>query len=82
MILVKNKSNRINVTANQQSLSYITLNPVDGYTPIIATIHSSHSATMTSDARIDGDKVSFHFNAKTAQTPETFTAVVVYVKNL
>ena len=50
--------------------------------PVLASVWSSHVTTTTSDARIVDDRVMFYFDATSNQTPETFTADVVYIKNL
>ena len=78
----QSKDNRINVSAGQKAASYIIIDAIDGYTPVLATVWSSHVTTTTSDARIVDDRVMFYFDATSNQTPETFTADVVYIKNL
>ena len=78
----QSKENRINVSAGQKVTSYIIIDAIDGYTPVLATVWSSHVTTTTSDARIVDDRVMFYFDATSNQTPETFTADVVYIKNL
>lgn len=78
----QSKDNRINVSAGQKAVSYIIIDAIDGYTPVLATVWSSHVTTTTSDARIVDDRVMFCFDATSNQTPETFTADVVYIKNL
>lgn len=78
----QSKDNRINVSAGQKAASYIIIDAIDGYTPVLATVWSSHVTTTTSDARIVDDRVMFYFDATSDQTPETFTADVVYIKNL
>lgn len=78
----QSKDNRINVSAGQKAASYIIIDAIDGYTPVLATVWSSHVTTTTSDARIVDDRVMFCFDATSNQTPETFTADVVYIKNL
>ena len=80
LIVVKSKSNRIDVTTGQRAASYITLDDVFGYTPLISLVWSSHSTTITGDCHIVSDRVYFYFDAKDVQTSETFTAVTVYVK--
>ena len=80
LLLIKSKSTRLNVTAGQSTLSYIILDVVPGYTPVISTVWSSHITTKTSDARITDDRVTFYFAATAPNTPETFTAETVYVK--
>lgn len=80
LMLVKSKTNTINVTAGQRGISYITLDDVSGYTPVISEVWSSHSTTITGDCRITSGRVYFRFDAKSAQTPETFTADTLYVK--
>lgn len=80
LMLVKSKTNTINVTAGQRGISYITLDDVSGYTPVISEVWSSHSTTITGDCRITSGRVYFCFDAKSAQTPETFTADTLYVK--
>lgn len=81
IILRKSKTNRINVAAGQRSVSGIILDAIEGYTPLESLVWSSHSTTITSDCHIDNDRVTFYFDAKSAQTPETFTAETIYVKN-
>lgn len=81
IILRKSKTNRINVAAGQRSVSGIILDAIEGYTPLVSLVWSSHSTTITSDCHIDNDRVTFYFDAKSAQTPETFTAETIYVKN-
>ena len=78
----KTKNNRINVSAGQKAASYIIIDAIDGYTPVLATVWSSHVTTTTSDARIVGDRVMFHFDAASNQTPETFTADILYIKDI
>lgn len=78
----KTKDNRINVSAGQKATSYIIIDAIDGYTPVLATVWSSHVTTTTSDARIVGDRVMFHFDAASNQTPETFTADILYIKDI
>lgn len=78
----QSKDNRINVSAGQKAASYIIIDAIDGYTPVLATVWSSHVTTTTSDARIVDDRVMFYFDATSNQTPETFTADVVYIKKL
>ena len=80
ILFIKSKSNRINVTAGQSTHSYIILDVVPGYTPVISTVWSSHITTKTSDVHITDDRVTFYFSATAANTPETFTADTVYVK--
>ena len=80
LLLIKSKSTRLNVTAGQSTLSYIILDVVPGYTPVISTVYSSHITTKATDARITDDRVVFYFAATAANTPETFTADTVYVK--
>ena len=80
LLLIKSKSNRINVTAGQSTSSYIILDVVPGYTPVISTVYSSHITTKVTDARITDDRVVFYFDATAPNTPETFTADTVYVK--
>lgn len=80
LLLIKSKSTRINVTAGQSTYSYIILDVVKGYTPVISTVWSSHLTTNTSDAHITDDRVTFHFEATAPNTPETFTADTLYVK--
>ena len=80
LLLIKSKSTRINVTAGQSTYSYIILDVVKGYTPVISTVWSSHITTKTSDAHITDDRVTFYFEATAPSTPETFTADTLYVK--
>lgn len=80
LLLIKSKSTRINVAAGQSTYSYIILDDVPGYTPVISTVWSSHITTKTSDAHITDDRVTFCFAATAPNTPETFTAETVYVK--
>ena len=82
LLLIKSKSTRINVTAGQSTYSYIILDVVPGYTPVISTVWSSHITTKTSDAHITDDRVTFSFAATAPNTPETFTANTLYVKTL
>lgn len=81
LIIKKNYSNRINVTAGQRSTSSIAIDVIDGYTAIIAHVYSSHTTTITSDVRIVSNRVHFYFDAKSANSPESFDASVIYVKN-
>lgn len=81
LIIKKNYSNRINVTAGQRSTSFIAINAIDGYTAIVADVYSSHATTITSDVRIASNRVNFYFDAKSANSPETFDASVIYVRN-
>lgn len=78
----KTKDNRINISAGQKATSHIVIDDIDGYTPILATVWSSHVTTTTSDARIVGDRVMFYFDAASNQTPETFTADILYIKDI
>lgn len=78
----KTKDNRINVSTGQKAASYITIDAIDGYTPVLATVWSSHVTTTTSDARIVDDRVMFYFDATSNQTPETFTADILYIKDI
>lgn len=78
----QSKDNRINVSAGQKAASYIIIDAIDGYTPILATVWWSHVTTTTSDARIVGDRVMFYFDAASNQTPETFTADILYIKDI
>ena len=80
LIVIKSITNRINVTAGQRAVSYITLDDVPGYTPVISEVWSSHPTTITGDCYIESGKVYFYFDAKTANTPETFTADTLYIK--
>lgn len=80
IIQVKNKSNTINVIAGQRTMSSILLDVVEGYTPVLSTVFSSHATTITSDCRIINGTVMFYFDAKAPNTPETFTAQTIYVK--
>lgn len=80
LLLIKSKSTRINVTAGQSAPSYIILDVVPGYTPVISTVYSSHVNTKVTDARITDDRVLFYFDATATNTPETFTADTVYIK--
>lgn len=80
LLLIKSKSTWINVTAGQSTYSYIFLDVVKGYTPVISTVWSSHITTKTSDAHITDDRVTFYFEATAPSTPETFTADTLYVK--
>ena len=80
LLLIKSKSTRINVTAGQSTYSYIILDVVPGYTPVISTVWSSHITTKTSDVHITDDRVTFCFAATAPNTPETFTADTLYVK--
>lgn len=80
LLLIKSKSTELNVTAGQSTLSYIILDVVPGYTPVISTVYSSHITTKATDARITDDRVVFYFDATAPNTPETFTADTVYVK--
>lgn len=80
LLLIKSKSTRLNVTAGQSTHSYIILDVVPGYTPVISTVYSSHITTKATDARITDDRVVFYFDATAPNTPETFTAETVYVK--
>lgn len=82
LMIVRNLSNRINVTAGQRAMSYILISDIEGYTPVIATVSSSHVTTNTSDPALADGQVNFYFDAKSAQTPETFTAKVLYVKDI
>lgn len=81
LIIKKNYSNRINVKAGQRSTSSIAIDVIDGYTAIIAHVYSSHTTTITSDVRIVSNRVHFYFDAKSANSPESFDASVIYVKN-
>lgn len=78
----RSKTNRINVTAGQKATSRIIIDPIEGYTPVLATVWSSHVTTTVSDSRIVGSDAMFVFSADAQQTPETFTADVVYVKDI
>lgn len=78
----QSKDNRINVSTGQKAASYIIIDAIDGYTPVLATVWSSHVTTTTSDARIVGDRVMFYFDAASNQTPETFTADILYIKDI
>ena len=78
----KTKDNRINVSTGQKAASYIIIDVIDGYTPVLATVWSSHVTTTTSDARIVDDRVMFYFDAASNQTPETFTADILYIKDI
>lgn len=78
----KTKDNRINVSAGQKATSYIVIDDIDGYTPVLATVWSSHITTTTSDARIVDDRVMFYFDAASNETPETFTADILYIKDI
>lgn len=78
----KTKDNRINVSTGQKAASYIIIDAIDGYTPVLATVWSSHVTTTTSDARIVDDRVMFYFDAASNQTPETFTADILYIKDI
>ena len=78
----QSKDNRINVSAGQKAASYIVIDDIDGYTPVLATVWSSHVTTTTSDARIVDDRVMFCFDATSNQTPETFTADILYIKDI
>ena len=80
LLLIKSKSTRLNVTAGQSTLSYIILDVVPGYTPVISTVYSYHITTKVTDARITDDRVVFHFEATAPNTPETFAADTLYVK--
>lgn len=80
LLLIKRKSNRINVTAGQNTSSHIILDVVPGYTPVISTVYSNHITTKVTDARITDDRVVFYFKATAPNTPETFTADTVYIK--
>ena len=80
LLLIKSKSTRLNVTAGQSTSSYIILDVVEGYTPVISTVYSSHITTKATDARITDDRVVFYFEATAPNTPETFTANTLYVK--
>lgn len=82
MVQIKSKSNRINVTAGQKAMSYIIIDPIDGYTPVLATVWSSHVTTTVSDSRIAESNVTFVFDADANQTPETFTADILYIKDI
>lgn len=81
LIIVRNKANTINVTTGQKTTSYITIDEIEGYTPIIATVYSAHVVTTTSDCYIASGRVNFTFESSANTTPETFTAHIVYVKN-
>lgn len=78
----QSKDNRINVSAGQKATSHIIIDAIDGYTPVLATVWSSHVTTTTSDARIVDDRVMFYFDATSNQTPETFTADILYIKDI
>ena len=78
----QSKDNRINVSAGQKATSYIVIDDIDGYTPVLATVWSSHITTTTSDARIVDDRVMFYFDAASNETPETFTADILYIKDI
>lgn len=78
----RSKTNRINVTAGQKATSHIVIDPIEGYTPVLATVWSSHVTTTVSDARIVEDRAMFVFTADANQTPETFTADVIYIKDI
>lgn len=81
LIIKKTYSNRINVAAGQRSVTYIVIDAIDGYTAIIANVYSSHATTITSDVNIVSNSVRFYFDAKSANTPETFGASVIYLRN-
>lgn len=81
LIIKKTYSNRINVAAGQRSVTSIVIDAIDGYTAIIANVYSSHATTITSDVNIVSNSVRFYFDAKSANTPETFDASVIYLRN-
>lgn len=79
-IQVRTKETRLNVTAGQRTYSYVTLDAISGYTPVMSSVHGSHYGTVTGGAYIQDGKARFVFDAKTTETPETFVAVTLYVK--
>ncbi len=79
-ILVKTKENRINITAGQRSYSAITLDTISGYNPVISMVYPSHVGILVGGTWMRDGKAWFMFDAKTAETPETFVAITLYVK--
>ena len=79
-IQVKTKETRLNVTAGQRTYSYVTLDTISGYTPVMTNVHGSHIGTLVGGSYIQGGKAMFYFDAKNTETPETFVAVTLYVK--
>ena len=81
-IIKRTVGNRINVSAGQQSYTYINFAVPEGYSVLSVSAYAAHAATLCGAAVMSEGRIIIPFSSTAANTPETFTADVVLIKTM
>ncbi|QEK19013.1 collagen-like protein [[Clostridium] hylemonae] len=81
-IIKRTVGNRINVSAGQQSYTYINFAIPEGYSVLSVSAYAAHAATLCGAAVMSEGRIIIPFSSTAANTPETFTADVVLIKTM